>query len=176
MSTRPIDVPFVPALDQSQRVRRSLDRPLPSHDTTSGCACAFSLHGAHGEAYNEPAFRYFLDIEQKRAATSNQPCILLLVDIHDPAGTPVRLDDPDGQKLMAALLACVRETDFVGWYRDRLVAGAVLTLSAEFAQLDSQDAVSARVTRVLSQRLPSALATMARVRLYRAPVTLPSAS
>src|SRR5437762_11910760 len=40
------------------------------------CSCGFGIEGSE-HVYNEEAFRYFLEIERKRSALSNQPCLLL---------------------------------------------------------------------------------------------------
>jgi len=138
------------------------------------CACAFTCDGRHGTAYNEAAFRYFLDIERKRAETSNQRFILLLVELKQSLKAPG--DAHAAQKLMAALAGCVRETDFVGWYQAGVVAGAVLTEWAYATSVDSHDAVSERVARALGERLPSSIAASVRVRLYESPGTLPNVS
>src|SRR5258705_3194143 len=49
-------------------------------DHASSCTCALSLT-ANGAAYNEEAFRYLLDVERERFEASNQPFVLLLVDL-----------------------------------------------------------------------------------------------
>ena len=48
-----------------------------------------SLEGRLGQAYNEDAFRYFFEIERKRAARAHRPVLLLLLDLRDqPAADP----------------------------------------------------------------------------------------
>ncbi|MGH9422990.1 MAG: hypothetical protein ACRD3J_23645, partial [Thermoanaerobaculia bacterium] len=69
------------------------------------------------DAYNEDAFRYFLQVEEKRFLRSSRRFLLLLLDVNNEAGTAEPLDPSLSKKLFEALKPCVRETDFVGWYR-----------------------------------------------------------
>src|SRR4051812_32400455 len=84
------------------------------------------LEGRFGQVYNEQAFRYFLEIERKRAARANRPVMLLLMELKKSAETP-RIDPALVSKMFASVCRCLRETDVVGWYREDHVAGAVLT-------------------------------------------------
>src|SRR5262245_25039076 len=49
-----------------------------------------------GPVYNEEAFRYFLQIERKRASRSNNRFLLLLVDLEREPGQSAHLDAPTG--------------------------------------------------------------------------------
>ena len=136
------------------------------------CGCGFSS----GDIYNEEAFRYFLEVERKRSELSNRPFVLLLLDLKKQSPAAPEINMPVAQKLFAALSVCVRETDFIGWYRTRAVAGAVLTQHSDTAGANLQEVVRRRIDRVLSERLPSELATVVRVRVYQLPSAVPSAS
>jgi len=138
------------------------------------CVCGFGSHGA--AAYNEQAFRYFLDIERKRSETSKRPFVLLLVDLKKQPSPTSRLAPAAAEKLLAALSRCVRETDFIGWYRDHAIAGAVLTQDSETVESNLPEAVSRRITDVLRDHLPVDLANMIQVRVYRLPSPWPSVS
>ncbi len=83
-----------------------------------------ALQDGAAQAYNEEAFRYFLEIERKRSESSTRPLLLLLVDVR---GADDVIDQATATQLFAGLAGCLRETDFVGWYRENLVIGAVLT-------------------------------------------------
>lgn len=170
-----IDGPFAATSARNPRVGRGLDYAA-SRGSAAECACGFSFGTPRGEAYNEAAFRYFLNVERKRAEASNQRFILLLVDMNGSSKTVTAGDPQAAQKLMSALAECVRETDFVGWYHDGAIAGAVLTQWADPTGLDSHDAVGARVERMLAERLPSSIASAIRVRLYQSPTVLPNVS
>jgi hypothetical protein len=62
---------------------------------------------------------------------------------------------------------CVREVDFVGWYRQGRVAAAVLTQGVDLPDEDAPSRIVERVTRILSERLPHGVAERLRVRVVR---------
>ena len=76
------------------------------------------------QAYNEAAFRYFLDIERRRAERAARPLLLVLVKLRSTSEAT-----PD-TRVVSALARCVREADFVGWLREGVTAAAVLALNA----------------------------------------------
>jgi hypothetical protein len=129
-------------------------------------AYGVALDGRFGQAYNEEAFRYFLQIERKRAAKACRPVLLLLLDRREPRERG-DIDPSLASKLFDCLCGCLRETDVVGWYREDRVAAAVLT------QVDG--AVPPEVTTVIRQRVDHALreglsadvARHLRVRVYQ---------
>ena len=134
------------------------------------CDCGLASSDAPGEAYNEEAFRYFLDLERKRSELSNRPFVLLLVDLSQESSvTTPDIDPGSAQKLFSALSACVRETDFIGWYKAGSVAGAVLTQHSDTQGADVQEAVSRRFEQSLRKHLPSDLEALVRVRVYQLP-------
>lgn len=128
------------------------------------CGCGLASAAVPG-AYNEEAFRYFLDIERRRSEISSRPFVLVLLNLRMPR---VSNDSAsDSETLLAGLSHVVRETDFIGWFRDRSVAGAVLTQHSETAVSDLTAAVSRRVVQILGDRLPPTLAHRVRVRVYQ---------
>jgi hypothetical protein len=130
------------------------------------CSCGFVREGAPGQAYNEEAFRYFLEIERRRSEISSRPFLLLLVDLKQLRAKKGMSPALAG-KVFSALWLCLRETDFIGWYREDRVAGAVLTQRAEIGGPDMSGQVRERVTRVMSQQLPNSVADRLRVRVYQ---------
>jgi hypothetical protein len=145
---------------RSDRVLMSAASPerRASIDDSPG---AVALDNEAGGAYNEEAFRYFLEIERKRAALTNRPLLLLLVDFqsaHDGR-------NPSGA-VCAALTACLRDTDFVGWYQGGRVLGAVLTQRAETPASDASRQVTDRVNAQLALRLPHHVASRLQVRVF----------
>jgi GGDEF domain-containing protein len=129
-----------------------------------------ALPDGFGPVYNEEAFRYFLQIERKRASRSNSRFLLLLVDLKGyTAGT--RFDAATGAKLFAAMYPCLRETDFIGWYRQQRVASAVLTQVGESPDVEVSNLVAERVREALTQRLPAHLAARLQVRVYQVPAS-----
>jgi len=122
------------------------------------------LDGQAIHAYNEPAFRYFLTLERNRARRSVRPLLLALVKLRTDAET-----EPDAvartfATIFSALNTCVREVDFVGWYREGTVVGAVLA-SGGGTIANLRQNVSARVVAALMTRLSPIEAKRLRVRV-----------
>lgn len=115
-------------------------------------------------AYNEPAFHHFLAIEERRAERSGRVVLLVLVDLGEgPLAIAIA---PDlAARLFSALIGCVREIDFVGWYRTNLVVGAVLMQDAGAVAPDTLSRLGARVTGHLRARLASSFGTQIQVRV-----------
>jgi hypothetical protein len=124
-----------------------------------------------GPVYNEEAFRYFLQIERKRASRSNSRFLLLLVDLTRDALQSAQFDAPSSTKLFSAMLPCLRETDFIGWYRQGRVASAVLTQVGETPGVEVSNLVADRVREALTRSLSPSLAARLQVRVYQVPAT-----
>jgi hypothetical protein len=131
------------------------------------CACALVPAATPAHVYNEEAFRYFLEIERKRSELSNRPFLLLLLDLkkRDSASD---IDATTADRLFGALSTCLRDTDFIGWYRARAVVGAVLTQHADGLGVEAQEAVRRRVVDVVAQRVSRQIVERVQVRVYQA--------
>ena len=125
--------------------------------------------GRLGQAYNEQAFRYFLTIERKRSERSGHPFLLLLVDLKEQEGASARLDSMVANNLVSNLRLCLRETDFVGWYREERVAGAVLIELGDRRPTEVSRLIGQRVSERLYERLPSGVARRLQVCIYQHP-------
>lgn len=134
---------------------------------TQGCACGLASSGGPLPIYNEEAFRHFLEIERKRSKISNRPFLLVLINVGDHADV-----DALSGRVFDALSVGLRETDFVGWHRDRSVVGAVLTEHSGDVATDVADVVSRRVTTLLTETLPNALIDRLQIRVYQVPPVL----
>jgi hypothetical protein len=133
-------------------------------EATDRPSCGVALEGRLGRAYNEEAFRYFLEIERKRAVRLGRPCLLLLVGLKGHARPNARISPVLAVKLFSSLWLCLRETDVIGWYREDRVAGAVLTqLAVGPPQLD---VIRQRVTEALSEGFRSDSARRLQVHVY----------
>lgn len=122
--------------------------------------------GAAGQAYNQTAFRHLLAIERRRAARAGRPLLLVLVTLNNQANHNC-LPDVTAAAIFLGLGETVREVDFVGWFREGLVAGAVLTQGGGAAAEPTRNVVAERVMRALRAHLPPALARHLRVRVVR---------
>jgi hypothetical protein len=141
------------------------------HPETLDCLSSdLALDGTCPVAYNEDAFRYFLDMERRRAEISGRPLLLLLVDFkkHEHGDRPMPSATAD--RLFVALAACLRDTDFVGWYHEGRVIGAVLTQDTPSPDAGVVDMVARRVTDALNASLPASVSVRAQVRIYHLPL------
>jgi GGDEF domain-containing protein len=120
-------------------------------------------------AYNEDAFRYFFEIERRRAEASGRPLLLLLIDLKKQDAPEAAIPAPTADRLFSSLSLCLRDTDFVGWYREGRVAGAVLTQHTEASETGIADLVAQRVTAALQGSLPPEVSIRVQVRVYHVP-------
>jgi hypothetical protein len=121
------------------------------------------VSGVAGRAYNEAAFRHFLEIERRRAARSGHLLLLVLVGVRDRAGRSVRLRPVVAANAFSALGSSVREVDFVGWFKDGRIAAAVLVQRATPAA-DVRQHIVGRIMKTLD-RNHVAIDGVARVRV-----------
>ena len=121
--------------------------------------------GAAGQAYNQTAFRHFLAIERRRAERSGRPLLLVLVGFRGSRADG--LTATIATAIFRGLGETVREVDFVGWFREGLVAGAVLTQGGGTAAEPTREMVTERVMRALRAHLPASQTHNLRVRVIR---------
>ena len=93
--------------------------------------------------------------------------MLLLVSLRKCPDAGIHVPRAVSSSLFSGLAHCVREVDFIGWYREQLVAGAVLAQGLDLPGSDAPTRVVERVTNKLSQRLPSTIAERLRVRVVQ---------
>ena len=127
----------------------------------------FALRARMQQVYSEESFQQVLSIERKRARFANSAFLLLLVRIREESGSAMGIPRPVAALLFSGLRHCFREVDFVGWYREGRVAGAVLALGPTAPGKQALPRIIERVTQVLSRRLPLAASQRIDVRLIR---------
>ena len=151
------------AAPQSEQIR----------DLADSRALALAMAGGPGQGYNEEAFRYFLNVERKRSERSRRRFLLLLVDLKKHSDTNVWIDSGLASKLVAILSPCLRDTDFIGWYREGRTIGAVLTHLTDTPGTDISSVVGARVNHALSRcRIRRDIAGQLQMRIYQLPPAL----
>jgi lipopolysaccharide/colanic/teichoic acid biosynthesis glycosyltransferase len=96
-------------------------------DSIDEAAARSLLSASNGDrdALGEEAFRRMLVIERKRTERSGKPFLLMLLEAGNHQGS-----EKNGKALgsaLSALLLSTRETDVIGWYKDRSAVGAVFT-------------------------------------------------
>lgn len=75
--------------------------------------------------FAEERFLEMLAYERKRSERSNRPFLLMLIearDTHQIGSTTIELSH-----LMSAIASRTRETDIIGWYRDKKAIGVIFT-------------------------------------------------
>src|SRR5262249_4383387 len=90
--------------------------------------------------------------------------LLVLVGIRRETDRFAKLSDATAAAVFASLGACVREIDFVGWYRHGCVAAAVLAQNGTPSN-DICHRAFERVGQALNERLPIADMKKLRVRV-----------
>jgi len=86
-----------------------------------------SVPGSAGrrEVLNEDTFNHMIAVERKRTERTKQPFLLMLLETsqqQDRAKNTGSLES-----MVSALLTSIRETDVIGWYKDRTVIGVMYT-------------------------------------------------
>ena len=121
--------------------------------------------GNIGQAYNEAAFRYFLAVDRRRARRSQRPLLLVLASLRERPGTNAQLTPQQTAAFFAALAACVREVDFIGWFREGRVPAAVLAQGAGAAC--DPAVITRRILSTLRTSLPKHRSGDVHVRVIR---------
>ena len=110
---------------------------------------SFSQNGA----YDQESFRYLLESESKRSERSGRFYQILLVHWTDAQGGIVQMDSHAAKKVMAASSRSLRETDYIGWYRDGRIVGAVLTVLVQETMAQVTSHLQKRLAEVLQSEL-----------------------
>jgi lipopolysaccharide/colanic/teichoic acid biosynthesis glycosyltransferase len=102
---------------------------------------------------NEENFKRMIAIERKRTERSREPFLLMLLE----AGNRQRAEKNGSalDKIISAMLSSTRETDVVGWYKDRTTVGVMftgLTIEDKNAVLST---ILSRVSAALRDELTS---------------------
>lgn len=103
--------------------------------------------------YHEEAFRYLLDNESRRSERSGHLCQVLLVYRADVQGAVVPMSPAVAETVLAMLSRNLRDTDYIGWYRDGMVVGGVLTLLGRDSAVDAGVRLRATLTAILLAEL-----------------------
>ena len=104
-------------------------------------------------AYSQEVFRYFLASESKRSERSGRSCQILLVYGTDAPGRIVQMNPHVAKTVIAASFRSLRETDYIGWYRDGRIVGAVLTVLAQESMAQVSTHLQSRLVETLRAEL-----------------------
>lgn len=123
--------------------------------------------GGAGDVYPEQAFRHFLELERIRSVRSQRTFFLLLVSLRRLPEHDMRFSPRAAASVLQGLALSIREVDFIGWYRDQCVAGAVLTQGFAAPNADAPRRIVERVAWELGEHLPQSLSERLRVRVVK---------
>src|SRR5712692_53758 len=112
---------------------------------------------------NEELFRRVLIRERKRADRSNQPFVLLLVDMNDGLGAD---SSSIWETVIEALTAAKRGMDVLGWFERRAVIGLILPEIRVSDLANTREVFDARVRRELANRLGAEAVDKFSIRLH----------
>lgn len=99
----------------------------------------------------EEAFKRMIAVERKRTERSNEPFLLMLLEAGDHQSTARNGKVLDS--MMSALLPTTRETDVVGWYKDRRAVGVMFTGLDATDKSSILSTILTRVTTALRSEL-----------------------
>jgi lipopolysaccharide/colanic/teichoic acid biosynthesis glycosyltransferase len=105
------------------------------------------------EVLNEETFKRMIAVERKRTERSSEPFLLMLLDAGNHHGSEKNgkiLDD-----MLPVLLLLIRETDVIGWYKDRAVVGVMFTGLANNDKSAILGVILNKVSTTLRAQLPS---------------------
>ena len=119
-----------------------------------------------GRIYNETAFRHFLAVDRWRAARSRRSVLLVLVAVRRSPGLNSKLTDATAAALFRGLSGCIREVDFLGWFRQGYVAAAVLPQGSQ-PSASEPHLVAERIRPAIKERLSVNEASSLRLRVIQ---------
>ena len=119
------------------------------------------------QAHNEESFRYLLANEGKRSERSGRSFQVLLVYLAAPSGSTIRMDNTAANKLFSSLSDILRETDYIGWYRDELIVGGVLTALGDIPTAEVSCRIEQRFVEVVRGGFSADEFSRLHLRLFR---------
>ena len=122
--------------------------------------------GERTQTYNQTAFRHLLTIERRRAARSMRSVLLVLVTLRG-LGATARFTAMTAAAVFRGLGESVRDVDFVGWFREGRVAGAVLPDGVPTISDETRRSMAERIKRAIARRLPADDSRRLRIRVVR---------
>lgn len=77
------------------------------------------------EVLSEKSFKRTITVERKRSERSKEPFLLMLVDVGSQPDSKESLQVLE--RMTPVLMGCSRDTDVIGWYRERCTLGVMFT-------------------------------------------------
>jgi lipopolysaccharide/colanic/teichoic acid biosynthesis glycosyltransferase len=105
------------------------------------------------EVLNEGTFLRMIAVERKRTERSREPFLLMLLDAGNHQGS-----EKNGKALdniLSVLPSSIRETDIIGWYKDRATVGVMFTGLARNDKSSILSVILNKVSTTLRDQLTS---------------------
>src|SRR5271154_6837791 len=105
------------------------------------------------EVLSEETFKRMIAVERKRTERSREPFLLMLLEAGNYQGSEKNgkvLDD-----MLPILLLSIRETDVIGWYKDRTIVGVMFTGLGRNDKNSILSVILSKVSTTLRAQLPS---------------------
>jgi lipopolysaccharide/colanic/teichoic acid biosynthesis glycosyltransferase len=112
-----------------------------------------SLSAGESEVLSEGAFKRMIALERKRTERSKEPFLLMLLEAGGDESAET--NGPILDSIASALLSAGRETDLVGWYKDRITLGVLYVGLASIDRDSILNSILSRVKALLKQKLAS---------------------
>jgi lipopolysaccharide/colanic/teichoic acid biosynthesis glycosyltransferase len=108
--------------------------------------------GTH-EVLNEGTFKRMISIERKRTERSGEPFLLMLLE----AGNLHSLEKSERalNNILSVLPSSIRDTDIIGWYKDRAIVGVMFTGLARKEKSAVLSVILTKVSATLRGQLTS---------------------
>jgi lipopolysaccharide/colanic/teichoic acid biosynthesis glycosyltransferase len=125
-----------------------MDKTSKSADPLLGCLST----GTH-EVLNEGIFKRMIAVERKRTERSGEPFLLMLLE----AGNPQSLERNEKalNSILSVLPLSIRDTDIIGWYKDRTTVGVMFTGLASKDKSSILSVILSKVSTTLRDQLTS---------------------
>jgi lipopolysaccharide/colanic/teichoic acid biosynthesis glycosyltransferase len=105
------------------------------------------------EVLSEGTFKRMIAVERKRTERSREPFLLMLLDAGNHQGS-----EKNGKALdniLSVLPSSIRETDIIGWYKDRATVGVMFTGLARNDKSSILSVILSKVSTTLRDQLTS---------------------
>lgn len=115
----------------------------------------------------EATFRQMIAVERKRTERSKSPFLLMLLEAESTEGRKDEAKTLDC--IMKTLLSSSRDTDLIGWYKDRTILGAIFTGLVVNDRRSVLDTFLTKINNTLREELTSAQFGQVRISFHLFP-------
>jgi lipopolysaccharide/colanic/teichoic acid biosynthesis glycosyltransferase len=122
-----------------------------ANDTDLAVLLRKSERAEDREVLNEASFRRMIAVERKRTERSRKPFLLMLLEVGSPQG--LEKNSKALNTIVPVLLSATRETDLIGWYKERVTVGTIFTGLLVDEKSSILSTILARVSTTLRDKL-----------------------